>query len=229
MIAPEIKSTIAAKIGYASHQNSAAVVRELEVVNEGETTLENLVLELSSDPPFLETKSWRVDALLPGSTLHSTDRDVKLNADYFTELTETVSGEVRFRLIKDVDILATSNYPVQLLPLTPVLVISYDHSINYAFQQNSIPVVKELHFKNDATARKDLVIRVSTEPAFAAPVEIRLQGIDAAGEFRVAPLDLKLSHDFLAGLNERVSGWLKAEVIDADESPVPMAFNRPGD
>ena len=98
----------------------------------------------------------------------------------------------------------------------PFLTLSYDHAINYAFQQNAIPVVKELHFKNDATPRKDLIIRVSTEPAFAAPVEIRLQGIDAEGEFRVAPLDLKLSHDFLAGLNERVSGWLKAEVIDGD-------------
>lgn len=101
-------------------------------------------------------------------------------------------------------------------PPVPVLTLSYDHSINYAFQQNAIPVVKELHFKNDATARKDLVIRVTTEPAFAAPVEIRLQSIDAEGEFRMAPLDLKLSHDFLAGLNERVSGWLKAEVIDGE-------------
>jgi hypothetical protein len=86
----------------------------------------------------------------------------------------------------------------------PVLTLSYDHSINYAFQQNAIPVVKELHFKNDATPRKHLVIRASTEPAFAAPVEIRLQGIDAEGEFQVAPLDFKLSHDFLAGLNERI-------------------------
>jgi hypothetical protein len=84
-------------------------------------------------------------------------------------------------------------------------------------KENSGILEKELHFKNDATPRKDLVTRVSTEPPFAAPVEIRLQGIiDAEGEFRVAPLDLKLSHDFLAGLNERVSGWLKAEVIDGE-------------
>ena len=110
----------------------------------------------------------------------------------------------------------------ELTPPVLVLTISYDHSINYAFQQNAIPVVKELHFKNDATPRKDLVIRVSTEPAFAAPVEIRLQGIDAEGEFRVAPLDLKLSHDFLAGLNERVSGWLKAEVIDGENVVVSV-------
>ena len=48
------------------------------------------------------------------------------------------------------------------------------------------------------------------------PVELRLQGIDAGGEFRVAPLDLKLSPDFLFKLSEKVSGWLKVAVVDGD-------------
>ena len=92
----------------------------------------------------------------------------------------------------------------------------YDKAINYAFQQNAIPVVKELRFCNDGTTRKNLIIRIVTEPAFAEPVEIRLQSIDVGGEFRVAPLDLKLSPDFLASLNEKVSGWLKIEVVEGD-------------
>ena len=96
----------------------------------------------------------------------------------------------------------------------PSLAITYDISINYAFQQNAIPVIKELLFKNDGKPRKDLIIRVTTEPAFAAPAELRLQSIDANGEFRVAPVDLKLSHDFLANLNERVAGWLNLEVLE---------------
>jgi len=98
-------------------------------------------------------------------------------------------------------------------PAGPSLWLSHDPSITYAFQQNAIPVIQELRFQNDATLRKDLVLRITTEPAFAAPVEIRLQRIEAEAEFRVAPIDLKLSHDFLAGLNEKVSGWLKVEVI----------------
>lgn len=92
----------------------------------------------------------------------------------------------------------------------------YDRAISYAFQQNAIPVVKELRFCNDRTPRKNLLIRVTTEPAFAEPVELRLQGIDAGGEFRVAPLDLKLSPDFLSELNEKVSGWLKVAVVEGD-------------
>jgi len=103
-----------------------------------------------------------------------------------------------------------------IAPASQSLVLSYDSAINYAFQQNAIPVVKELRFQNDDVARKDVVIRVSTEPAFAAPVEIRIQAINPLGEFRVAPLDLKLSHDFLASLNERVAGWLKVEVLEGE-------------
>jgi hypothetical protein len=35
----------------------------------------------------------------------------------------------------------------------------YDKAINYAFQQNAIPVIKELKFCNDETARKNLRIK----------------------------------------------------------------------
>lgn len=51
--------------------------------------------------------------------------------------------------------------------LFPLLTFTYDHSINFAFQQNSIPVVKELHFKNDTAPRKDLVIKNKTKHGVA--------------------------------------------------------------
>lgn len=97
------------------------------------------------------------------------------------------------------------------------ITLSFDRAINYAFQQNAIPVVKELRIYNDAKPHKALTIRVTTEPLFAEPVELRLQSLEAEGEFRIAPLDLKLSPDFLAGLNEKVSGWLRVEVIENGE------------
>ncbi|MEO7598240.1 MAG: DUF4011 domain-containing protein, partial [Opitutus sp.] len=98
--------------------------------------------------------------------------------------------------------------------VAPSLSVSHDPAINFAFQQNAIPVVKELRFRNDGVARRDLVIRVSTEPAFAEPAEIRVQSVEAHGEFRVSPLDLKLSPGFLAELNEKVAGWLKVEAVE---------------
>ena len=92
----------------------------------------------------------------------------------------------------------------------------YDKAINYAFQQNAIPVIKELKFCNDETARKNLRIKLTTEPAFAEPVEILLQGIVPRGEYRAAPLELKLSPNFLSELGEKISGLFKCEVLDGD-------------
>ena len=103
-----------------------------------------------------------------------------------------------------------------ITPLLPSISLIFDRVINYAFQQNGIPVVKELRIYNDDTPRKNLVIRVTSEPAFAEPVELRLQSIDAGGEFHVAPLELQLSPKFLASLNEKVSGWLKVEVLEGN-------------
>ncbi len=94
--------------------------------------------------------------------------------------------------------------------------LTIDRAINYAFQQNAIPVVKELRIQNDATPRKNLLLRITTEPAFAEPVELHLQSLEPESELRISPLDLKLSHDFLAGLNEKVAGWLKVELIEND-------------
>ena len=101
---------------------------------------------------------------------------------------------------------------------TPALTISVSHdpAINYAFQQNAIPVIRELAVRNDSVPRKDLVIRVRTEPAFALPVELNVQSLEPEGEFHVAPLDLKLSPFFLADVTEKVSGCLHIDLIEGE-------------
>lgn len=189
----------------------------LELVNEGHEPQEGLVLELSSDLPFCEGKVWQIQTLVPQSKLPLADSEVKLNREFFIKLPESAVAEVRLRLMKGDELLASHAQTVTLIPPQPRLSLVYDHSINYAFQQNAIPVVKELHLQNNGVARKDLLLRVTTEPAFAPPVEIRLQAIEPAGEFRMSPLDLKLSHDFLAELNERVAGWLKVEMREGEQ------------
>ncbi len=95
--------------------------------------------------------------------------------------------------------------------------LTYDRSINFAFQQNAIPVVREIQFENDAISRKDLLVRISTEPAFAQPAELRLQAIAADEVYRASAIDLKLSPDFLSAIDERVAGWLKVEVLHAGD------------
>ncbi|MFH1496205.1 MAG: hypothetical protein ABII82_00130 [Verrucomicrobiota bacterium] len=56
-----------------------------------------------------------------------------------------------------------SNAPVETSDPLLSLTVTFDPAINYAFQQNAIPVIKELRFRNDDVARIDLINRVTTE------------------------------------------------------------------
>lgn len=100
--------------------------------------------------------------------------------------------------------------------------LSCDRAINYAFQQNAIPLVRELVLVNDSAAeRRDLVVRLFTEPAFAFPAEFRVQSLPPGGEFRLAPVDLRLSPEFLDRLNEKLSGLLHLEVTTTAAGTAP--------
>jgi very-short-patch-repair endonuclease len=111
----KIEGTLAGKIGFASHQNAVPVLRELQVVNDGDADHRDLVLELAASPPFLAPKSWRIDHLAKGATLHVADRDVKLDATYLSGLSESLMGEVTLSLTAKGEPIASRTWPVELL------------------------------------------------------------------------------------------------------------------
>jgi very-short-patch-repair endonuclease len=115
MSSVKIEGTLAGKIGFASHQNAVPVLRELQVVNDGETDHRDLVLELAASPPFLAPKSWRIDQLAKGASLHITDRDVKLDATFLAGLAESLTGDITLSLKSATETLATRTHPVELL------------------------------------------------------------------------------------------------------------------
>jgi hypothetical protein len=110
-----IGASIASKIGFASHQNAVPVLRELELENTGETAFDDLVLTLSADPPFLQSKTWRIDRLSPASVLHVADRDIALNASFLGDLDENISGTVTLCLTAAEKTLASVSHSVELL------------------------------------------------------------------------------------------------------------------
>lgn len=112
----EIIATIAAKIGFASHQNAIPIIRELSISSAADGTVEGLKLSLCSDPPFVQPKTWHIDAMAPGDTLRIPDRDVSLNATLLHELTESLSGTLTLTLSdRDETTLKESIWPVELL------------------------------------------------------------------------------------------------------------------
>jgi len=95
--------------------------------------------------------------------------------------------------------------------------IDCDATVNYAFQQNAIPLVREIRLLNhSAMERRDLCLTIRTEPAFTLPLEVMIPVLAGGAEFRLAPVDLKVSPDFLAETRERVTALLHVEVTGFD-------------
>jgi very-short-patch-repair endonuclease len=112
-----INATIAAKVGFATHQNAIPIIRDLSVSAEGEdAAAEHLVLTLAADPPFVQSKTWQIDAMLPGDELHVADRDVALNAGLLQDLTESLTGTLTLTLSdRNGETLAQQSQAVELL------------------------------------------------------------------------------------------------------------------
>lgn len=213
----QIEADFPDSISFSYEHAQFPLFSNVVLVNGCADSYAELGLEVSCEPACFDTKNILVPVLTAQSSLSLALISVDLKEDFCRTLPASIECEILVRLIKGDEMLAKSSRKVLLVQPLPRLSLIYDHSINYAFQQNSIPVLKELRLKNNGVFRKDLVLRVTTEPAFAPTAEIRLQSINPAGEFQVSPLDLKLSHDFLAELNEKVSGWLKVDMLEGGE------------
>lgn len=108
-------AAVADKVGFASHQNAVPILRELEVHNDGDHAYSDLTVHLASNPPFLSARSWRIDALAPGTTIHVTDRDVTLDAAFLGNLGESMNGTVSLRIEAGGQEISVSHHPVELL------------------------------------------------------------------------------------------------------------------
>ncbi|WP_038911224.1 DUF3320 domain-containing protein [Dickeya dadantii] len=107
--------SVAHKLGFTSHQNAVPLLRELVLHNESDQTYQDLTLHLQTTPAVLEAKQWKIDRLLPHSSLDIRDRDVKLDAKWLAELTESVVCEITLCLRQGEDELFTVNYPLEAL------------------------------------------------------------------------------------------------------------------
>ncbi len=80
-------------------------------------------------------------------------------------------------------------------------------TVNYATQQNDVPVVHSLRIRNVSDRYlQDVRISIETEPLFARPLEKTIELIGPQETYDLGIIDLPLSHDFLFQLTERVAG-----------------------
>lgn len=118
---PTINATVAQKVGFASHQNAVPILHDLTVQNGSGEPLAELTVSLEADPPFLEKKIWKIDAIRPGAEIRISDREIRLSGTFLSELVESVNGHVVIQIRAgepDRPPIASATHPIELLSKT---------------------------------------------------------------------------------------------------------------
>lgn len=110
-----VKAAVAPKVTFASHQNSVPILRDLEIQNLSDEPLEDLVVEILADPPFLTPKQWAIDRIAAGASAQILDRDVELNAGLLLETHESLAGVARIVVRQGNEVIAEHRTAVEVL------------------------------------------------------------------------------------------------------------------
>ncbi len=92
----------------------------------------------------------------------------------------------------------------------------YSRRVNFALQQNCVPVVRSLAIRNtEPRPIEDLAIALRVEPSASAPSRRSLARIDAEATHHLVDLDLAIPAGELADRTERLEAELRVEARDA--------------
>ena len=143
-----IHCEIAAKLNFAAHQSAFPVLRELRVENlHADQRLDDLTLTLRANPPFIQEKTWPVDRIPPQKSVSIEERDLQVDGEFLRTLTESVRGNVIFRVEKAGTLLAELPKPLELLAFNEWGGAEYMPELLAAFSMPNDPAVDRILHK----------------------------------------------------------------------------------
>lgn len=154
-----IHSETAAKLNFACHQSAFAFLRTLRIENKDpDSSLENLLVTLSSNPAFLKSKSWRLDRIAPEGVVPIKNRDIELDGEFLLNLADAVRGSITITVEQSGMVMAKETKPVELLAYNEWGGAGYMPELLAAFSMPNDPAVdRVLH---DAS----LILRKAGKP-----------------------------------------------------------------
>jgi very-short-patch-repair endonuclease len=121
--------------------------------------------------------------------------------------------------------MSDSDSPAVETPL-PTISIDYSERVNFAFQQNAIPVLRRLEIHNNTENDwHNVSCRLNTQPEWAEPHSQDILHIPAGTTYVLTDIPLQLDIDYLTKLSEQVRGEIRVELwgskkaIEGEGSP----------
>lgn len=110
--------------------------------------------------------------------------------------------------------------------VAPQLEFIYSPIVNFAMQQNHVPVIRKLAIKNNTeTELNDLFIQINSEPDFALVWQSRIDNIPPNGFVELTAINLKLSPKYLSEVTERITGHFSVIISASEQQLLHQAFD----
>lgn len=86
--------------------------------------------------------------------------------------------------------------------------------VNYALQQNKLPIIQSLSIINNSDGEiRDIELRITASPEFALPFITSISYIPANSTYEVKNVSLILNAEYLVGLTEKITGNLHFSLL----------------
>lgn len=117
-------------------------------------------------------------------------------------------------------------------PATCSVNVDYSDRVNFAFQQNAIPVLRRLEIHNNTEEDwHNVSCHFSAQPGWAEPHSQEILHIPAGTTYTLTDIPLPLDIDYLTKLSERVRGvirielWVSEKPIEGEDTPKSNKIN----
>ncbi len=92
-------------------------------------------------------------------------------------------------------------------------------SINFAMQQNYVPVIRNLVVNNESDdALENLDLTITFEPEFAKEYKYHIDSIAAGSSVEISPVKITTNTEFLFSLTEKMVGTITVTVVRGEEN-----------
>ena len=102
-------------INFAIQQNGASIIHQLSIENTTPAPLKDIQVQITTEPTFGNAAPIAVAQIPPNESIGLSSFNLTLSANYFTQLTERLSGNLKIEITSEAESVFCQTYPIDIL------------------------------------------------------------------------------------------------------------------
>ena len=102
-------------INFAIQQNGASVIHQLSIENTTSVPLKDIQVVITTEPTFGNAAPMAVEQIPANGSIRLSSFNLTLSANYFTQLTERLSGNLKIEITAEAEPIFCQTYPIDIL------------------------------------------------------------------------------------------------------------------